>query len=75
MAKIDVPFFLFFKLAPSDAELLLAAAAGAGFAGVYIAPLTGMFFCIEILLKKSDCKDSHCQFVDVHHCDVGRLSI
>lgn len=48
--------FSFFKLAPSDAELLLAAAAGAGFAGVYIAPLTGMFFCIEILLKKATVK-------------------
>lgn len=32
--------------------LLLAAAAGAGFAGVYIAPITGMLFAVEILLKK-----------------------
>lgn len=39
-------------LSNDDRKLLIAAAAGAGFAGVYIAPLTGMFFCVEILLRK-----------------------
>lgn len=39
-------------LAEDDRQLLIAAAAGAGFAGVYIAPLTGAMFCVEILLKK-----------------------
>lgn len=38
----------------SDGPLLVAAAAGAGFAGVYISPLTGMFFSVEILLKRID---------------------
>lgn len=32
-------------------RLLIASAAGAGFAGVYIAPITGMLFAVEILLK------------------------
>lgn len=40
------------KINPEDQQLLIAAAAGAGFAGIYIAPITGMFFCVEILLKK-----------------------
>lgn len=40
------------KITPEDQQLLIAAAAGAGFAGIYIAPITGMFFCVEILLKK-----------------------
>lgn len=40
------------ELSTADQKLLLAAAAGAGFAGIYIAPLTGMFFCVEVLLKK-----------------------
>ncbi|CAH1857215.1 chloride channel protein [Convivina intestini] len=35
-----------------DLQLLVTAAAGAGFAGVYIAPITGMLFSIEVLLKK-----------------------
>lgn len=35
-----------------DRHLLVAAAAGAGFAGVYIAPLTGTMFCIEILYRR-----------------------
>ncbi|MHC3377623.1 chloride channel protein [Ligilactobacillus equi] len=39
-------------LSTEDQKLLLAAAAGAGFAGVYISPLTGMFFCLEILYQK-----------------------
>jgi H+/Cl- antiporter ClcA len=40
------------SLSLEDQKLLVAAAAGAGFAGVYSAPLTGMFFCVEILLHK-----------------------
>ncbi|KRL38140.1 chloride channel protein [Liquorilactobacillus uvarum] len=40
------------ELSADDQKLLIAAAAGAGFAGIYSAPLTGMFFCVEILLKK-----------------------
>lgn len=40
------------NLSAEDKKLLIAAAAGAGFAGVYSAPLTGMLFCVEILLKK-----------------------
>ena len=35
-----------------DRRLLVAAAAGAGFAGVYLAPITGALFAIEILYKK-----------------------
>lgn len=41
-----------FKIDPEDRQLLLAAAAGAGFAGIYIAPMTGMLFSVEILLNK-----------------------
>lgn len=44
-------------LTESDGQLLVAAAAGAGFAGVYIAPLTGMLFAVEILLKKFSVKN------------------
>lgn len=40
------------QLSTTDQQLLLASAAGAGFAGVYIAPITGMLFAVEILLKK-----------------------
>ncbi|MCP0887129.1 chloride channel protein [Ligilactobacillus sp. WILCCON 0076] len=40
------------ELTAENKKLLIAAAAGAGFAGVYSAPLTGMLFCVEILLKK-----------------------
>ncbi|WP_425280129.1 chloride channel protein [Leuconostoc litchii] len=40
------------QLSADDRKLLIAAAAGAGFAGIYIAPITGMFFSVEILLKK-----------------------
>lgn len=39
-------------LSTADRQLLIAAAAGAGFAGIYIAPITGMLFCVEVLLKK-----------------------
>lgn len=39
-------------LSKDDTHLLMAAAAGAGFAGVYNAPVTGMFFCVEVLFKK-----------------------
>lgn len=39
-----------------DRHLLVAAAAGAGFAGVYIAPLTGTMFCVEILYRKVSAK-------------------
>jgi H+/Cl- antiporter ClcA len=48
--------FHFVQLDESNRRLLVAAAAGAGFAGVYIAPLTGMFFSVEILLKKANVK-------------------
>lgn len=41
-------------LSAEDKKLLMAAAAGAGFAGIYIAPITGMLFAVEILLKKVD---------------------
>lgn len=40
------------ELSEDDRKLLIAAAAGAGFAGVYIAPITGALFCLEILYKK-----------------------
>lgn len=43
-----------YGLTEADGRLLTAAAAGAGFAGVYISPLTGMFFSVEILLRKID---------------------
>jgi len=39
-------------LEAEDRRLLVAAAAGAGFAGVYLAPITGTLFAIEILYKK-----------------------
>ncbi len=39
-------------LEDDDKRLLVAAAAGAGFAGVYIAPITGAFFCMELLYKR-----------------------
>ena len=45
------------KLSTDDQRLLIAAAAGAGFAGIYIAPITGMLFAVEILLKKVDMKN------------------
>lgn len=41
-----------FYLSRDDRRLLIAAAAGAGFAGVYLAPITGMMFSIEILRKQ-----------------------
>lgn len=44
------------QLSSDDRRLLIAAAAGAGFAGIYIAPITGMFFAVEILYKKYDLK-------------------
>lgn len=40
------------KLNQEDQRMIVAAAAGAGFAGVYIAPITGAIFCIELLYKK-----------------------
>lgn len=40
------------RLDEEDRRLLIAAAAGAGFAGVYIAPITGMVFCLEILYQR-----------------------
>ena len=43
-------------LTADDRRLLVAAAAGAGFAGVYISPLTGMFFSVEILLRTINVK-------------------
>ncbi|MDF7637804.1 chloride channel protein [Leuconostocaceae bacterium ESL0958] len=46
-----------FSLSKEDRTLLLAAAAGAGFAGVYIAPITGMLFAVEMLLKKASVKN------------------
>lgn len=39
-------------LEADDRRLLVAAAAGAGFAGVYIAPFTGALFCLELLYQK-----------------------
>ncbi|MCT4396946.1 chloride channel protein [Periweissella beninensis] len=44
-------------LSPTNKQLLIASAAGAGFAGVYIAPITGMFFAVEILLKDVSVKN------------------
>ncbi|WP_276804347.1 chloride channel protein [Lactobacillus hominis] len=41
-----------FKLTNDDYKLILAAAAGAGLAGQYVAPLSGTFFALEILYKK-----------------------
>jgi len=40
------------KIELADRQLLLAAAAGAGFSGVYLAPITGALFSVELLLKK-----------------------
>lgn len=40
------------KVSDEDRQLFIAAAAGAGFAGIYIAPITGMLFSVEILLNK-----------------------
>lgn len=51
---------LWWRVAPrlglhrDDRSLLVAAAAGAGFAGIYTAPLTGTFFGIEVLLTRID---------------------
>lgn len=39
------------RLDEADVRLLIAASAGAGFAGVYIAPITGSMFAIEMLMK------------------------
>lgn len=39
-------------LSKEDQKMIIAAAAGAGFAGVYIAPITGAVFCMELLYKK-----------------------
>ena len=44
------------SLSTEDKRLLMTAAAGAGFAGIYIAPLTGMFFSVEVLYKKFSLK-------------------
>lgn len=42
----------FLGLNAEDRRMITAAAAGAGFAGVYIAPITGAVFCMELLYKK-----------------------
>lgn len=42
----------YLKLDPEDQKMLIACAAGAGFSGVYIAPITGAVFAIELLYKK-----------------------
>ena len=42
----------FLDLDAEDRRMIIAAAAGAGFAGVYIAPITGAVFCMELLYKK-----------------------
>ncbi|ADG40377.1 hypothetical protein LKI_04175 [Leuconostoc kimchii IMSNU 11154] len=47
LQKLHIP-----ALSQSDRQLLMTAAAGAGFAGIYIAPFTGMLFSVEVLLKK-----------------------
>lgn len=39
-------------ISDDDRRLLIAAAAGAGFAGVYIAPITGTMFSIELLYQR-----------------------
>jgi len=44
------------RLSEDDRKLLIAAAAGAGFAGVYIAPITGTMFSLELLLKRIDAR-------------------
>ncbi|BDR53950.1 chloride channel protein [Bombiscardovia apis] len=41
-------------LTEADRPLLVAAAAGAGFAGIYISPLTGALFGVEVLLGSVD---------------------
>ncbi len=46
----------FFELDEEDRKLLITAAAGASFAGVYISPLTGTMFCLEMLYKKFNAK-------------------
>lgn len=42
----------YLHLDPEDKKMLIACAAGAGFSGVYIAPITGAVFAIELLYKK-----------------------
>ncbi len=42
----------YLKLDSEDQKMLIACAAGAGFSGVYIAPITGAVFAIELLYKK-----------------------
>lgn len=42
----------YLTLDPEDQKMLIACAAGAGFSGVYIAPITGAVFAIELLYKK-----------------------
>lgn len=48
----SVNSFQWLHLNKEDQRLLIAAAAGAGFAGVYIAPITGTVFCLELLYKQ-----------------------
>lgn len=43
-----------FRLSRNDMAVIIAVGAGAGFAGVYNAPLTGMFFAVEVLLTDTD---------------------
>jgi H+/Cl- antiporter ClcA len=52
LAGIWMRLYKRLNLDAEDRRLLVAAAAGAGFAGIYISPLTGALFSIEILLKK-----------------------
>lgn len=54
IAQVWMRYVSRFGLRRSDGALMAAAAAGAGFAGVYISPLTGMFFSVEILLRCID---------------------
>lgn len=42
----------YLRLDLEDQKMLIACAAGAGFSGVYIAPITGAVFAIELLYKK-----------------------
>ncbi|MCI1831454.1 MAG: chloride channel protein [Bifidobacterium sp.] len=49
-AMLAQRFGALMHLKAKDVRLVVAAAAGAGLAGVYDAPLAGMFFAVEILL-------------------------
>ncbi|MBS9335445.1 chloride channel protein [Fructobacillus sp. M1-13] len=65
----------FLTLTNEDRQLLLAAAAGAGFAGVYIAPITGMLFSVELLLKKNSIKNIAVSLLmSIIACLIGALA-